>query len=212
MTASPTILTASESNIDRAVEALSKGEVLFAPTETSYMLACDAELPEACEKIYRLKGRDPKKPLPTIVGSDAIAKKYVKFSRAAEALGKAFWPGPLTLVLPRKKKALPAFYPEQEALAMRVTSHDWVREVAQRLGHPIVSTSANLSGNAPSFSVSQFLEQSPESREAVALFFDDGTLPMRPASTILKVVGDEWEVLRPGPILTADIVNALKES
>lgn len=189
---------ADKKGLQAAVAVLRDGGVLVFPTETSYGLAVDATNSKAVAKIYKIKKRAREKSLPIIVADLKMAEKYALITTLARQLARRFFPAPLTLVVRlRGKNKLAKNISSNGKIAFRVPSNEFARNLAVRLGKPITSTSANISGQKPIFSL-QSIENLPAN-----LFIDGGILPARKPSTIIDGTGKEPIVLRRGSIAIA---------
>ena len=140
----------TEQIIKSAVAVLKRGGVIAYPTETAYGLGCDPRKAKAVAKIFRIKGRGKNKPLLLVAASVAQVRRLVRLPTTNYQLLTKYWPGPLTLVLPVKKGAWHAplhksIAPHGE-IAIRFSSSPFVQELCRAYGFPIVSTSANRSG------------------------------------------------------------------
>jgi L-threonylcarbamoyladenylate synthase len=181
----------------RAAKALDAGSVIIFPAERLYGLGADATNPVAVEKVFELKGRDGAMPLPVIVHDREAAEEWVDISGPAIKLADEFWPGPLTLVLPLKRPLPDALLGESDQLGIRVPGAALAREIAARLGAPVVATSANASGQRSGRTAGEAMQGLSGE---VSLVIDAGELPGPPASTVVKIQGDEIKVLREGII------------
>jgi len=135
------ILKPNKQSIRKAVEFLKEGKVIVYPTETCYALGCDVTNEKACKRILEIKKRSKKKKSPIIIANLKMTKEYAYFNKDALKLVKVFWPGPLTLLL-KKKRKLSRFV----GRGIRVSSNPIARELSKKLKKPIVATSANISG------------------------------------------------------------------
>ena len=211
----PRISPADPMGIARAVEMLRAGQVVALPTETVYGLAADASRADAVAAIYRTKGRPDFNPLIVHVPDLAAARTLVIFDERAEKLAAAFWPGPLTLVLPLKQGAqiAPAVTAGLPTIALRCPAHPVMRAVLQASGLYLAAPSANRSGAI-----------SPTRAEHVAgslgagleLILDGGAAKAGLESTIVALRNLEgapagWQLLRPGPVDPAAIEAMLGE-
>jgi L-threonylcarbamoyladenylate synthase len=180
--------------------------VMAYPTETLYGLGAAALLSEAVGKIYRIKGRDPAKPLPLMAsGLDMVREIAGPLPDVFPALAQIFWPGPLTLVLPASK-ALPRFIAGPgRTVAVRIPPVAWIRRLVSTLGQPLTATSANLSGR-PATDDPREIRTQFEGR--VDLIIDGGRTPGGAPSTIVDLSRGAPEVLREGAI-PAEKVRAL---
>ena len=199
----PTILPFGEPAIARAAALIAAGQVVAVPTETVYGLAADACSAEAVARIYAAKGRPSFNPLIVHVLDTAAARALAVLDADAEALAAAFWPGPLTLVLPITSEALaPAVIAGLATVAIRVPAHRAMRALLEATGKPLAAPSANRSGGV-SPTCAQHVAASLG--DAVSLILDDGACAQGVESTI--VIGRE--ILRPGPITAERIAEAL---
>ncbi|WP_298189480.1 L-threonylcarbamoyladenylate synthase [Novosphingobium sp.] len=208
----PKVLPAVPGGIAEAARVLVAGGTVAVPTETVYGLAARADRPEAVAAIYRAKGRPDFNPLIVHVPHLAAAATLAVFDDRARALAAAFWPGPLTLVLPRREGAplAAAVSAGLPTVALRVPAHPVMRAVLEAAGLPLAAPSANRSGGV-----------SPTSAAHVAaslgaradLILDGGTTERGLESTIVAVrPGGGWQVLRPGPVTEAAIADVLGEA
>lgn len=178
--------------MDKIIEILNSGGVVMYPTETCYGLAVDIFNPEALLKLYRVKQMAEDKPVSILVDSLEMARKYGEFSPKALELAEKYWPGPLSIVVPRTKE-LPIFLnPKEEFVSIRWSSLPFCVEMVGALGRPVTTTSANISGE-PEFYI-------PRKVLGVDVLVDVGELPKNKPSTIVKVVGEEFEILRQGAL------------
>ncbi len=181
--------------VKEAVAVLKKGGVVVFPTETAYGLAADPENRRAVKRIYHIKGREAGKKLPLIAADAGMAIVYAKVSPLLAKLARKHWPGPLTVV---GKRA-----------AVRVSSHPVARALSRGLGRPIISTSANVSGQPTCYSVKSFLKQlslrgvrsnDRTTKQSPDFIIDVGALPRRKPSTIVTERKGQITILRQGSI------------
>jgi len=179
--------------IAEAVKVLKQGGVIVYPTETAYGLGADFLNSSAVKKVYRIKGRGFEKKLSVLVGSLSMAKKLVGFNRKSLALAGKYWPGPLTLVLPRLDKL--------ETLGARLSSNKLATAIVRKLNRPLTSTSANFSGKPECYSSACVKQQFKARKYQPDLIIDAGRLPRRKVSTVVQAAGDGLKVLRRGKII-----------
>lgn len=198
--------------VRQAAQALADGQLVAFPTETVYGLASSAFLPEAVARLQQSKGRPEKKPLTLAIGSAAEAAEWVPdISPLGRRLARRCWPGPVTLVFGGNSSKLARRLPEavrqricpEGTLGLRVPAHDAVLEVMKAMAAPLVLTSANRSGEPPATTAAQVLEAVGEE---VALIIDDGPCRFGQASTVVKVDGSSWKVLREG-VVSAEMLR-----
>lgn len=177
---------------------LGRGGVIVYPTETAYAIGGDLENVRTLAHIMKLKKRSPGKKLSVIASDMVMARRYVHIDNKALIFAKKYWPGPLTLVLPAKKKLSPILLNRNCELAIRISGHPIARSLSKGLGRPIIATSANLSTRPPCYSLSCVLKQfGKEALRDVALV-DGGRLTKRPASTVIRVRRVRIEIIRQG--------------
>jgi len=193
-----------EKVIKQAYLILKKGEVIVYPTETSYGLGGDATQKKAVKKIFKIKKRVLNKPVTFLVSSFKMAKCYFKFDKISWRLAKKYWPGPLTLVLGKNQKKKKKVYAdplgENKTFGVRISSQPVARRLVKVLRRPLVTTSANISGDQPAYSVSDVIKQFKNKKYQPDLILDFGKLKKIKTSTVIKIENNSIKVLRPGPI------------
>jgi L-threonylcarbamoyladenylate synthase len=175
-----------------AVAVLRRGGLVVYPTETAYALGCDAANAAARRHLYQVKGRDHSKRLPIIVSSLVMARQVANFNPEALRLARKYWPGPLTLALPEKRAAS-----RPGMVGLRVSSNLVARTLAARLGRPIVSTSANMSGEPTKYDIPGVIHDLGFKPDFV---LDAGPLQPKPPSTIVGFDCGLPIIFRAGPI------------
>lgn len=200
------IADAPERAIDAACSVLARGDLLGLPTETVYGLAADATNGEAVARIYAAKGRPRFNPLICHMSDRGMAEAHVRFEPLAEKLADAFWPGPLTLVLPRLKQSPVASLVTAglDTLAVRVPL-GIAGAIIQTFGRPIAAPSANRSGR---ISPTRAEHVAHDLGDAVSLVLDAGPCAVGLESTIVKVESGRAILLRPGG-LSRDEIEAV---
>jgi len=185
---------------------LNQGEILIFPTETFYGLGGLATFPAVHQKIFELKGRQADKRLPFCASDlDMVLQFIEEPSDLFFRLARAFWPGPLTLVLRVREGLLPG---HQKTLAVRVPSPDWLRQLIKKAGSLLISTSANLSGQPP---LSAFDDVYRLFADRVEFFIDGGKTTGDLPSTIVDLTGSKAICLREGKIPLAELSPFLSE-
>ena len=200
-------------NIDRrtlaeAAELLRGGGLVAFPTETVYGLGGDATDARAAEKIYAAKGRPSDNPLIIHVATPEDAERYAVTSETYYRLAKAFMPGPLTVILPKKDTIPSTVTGGLDTVAVRCPSHPIARGLIEAAGVAIAAPSANLSGS-PSPSRGEHVKRDLSGR--IDGIIDGGDCEIGLESTIVKLDGAHATLLRPGAI-TADALSCVCES
>jgi len=190
------ILPASDAAIAAAADCLADGGLVGFPTETVYGLGADATDAQAIARLYQAKGRPAFNPLIAHVTDIAAARRIARFDRLAEALAEAFWPGPLTLVLPKTEDCAVADLATAglDTVAIRVPAHPVARDILRALGRPVVAPSANLSGHVSPTSAAH-VESDLGGR--IELIVDGGAVAVGVESTIVGCFAAPV-LLRPG--------------
>lgn len=190
--------SSEETVLSRAAEILAKGGVIAYPTETFYGLGADATNEQAIKKIYAIKGRNFSSPISIIIDCEENLHALVsEIPSCALELIKSFWPGPLTIVFKASDKVLPILTAGTGKIGIRISSHAGARIIAQKLGHPLTATSANLSGAAECSTAGEVLQQIGNKVEAIV---DLGKTAGGKGSTIIDVTSDPPKILREGII------------
>lgn len=190
---------------ERAIAArLRAGDLVIYPTDTLYAIGCLALEGRAVGRLREAKGRDGRKPLPVIVADlDQARSLSSHWPAEAQRLAEAFWPGPLTVVVPAASGVPSDLLAGAPGVAVRVPDSEDARKIA-RIAGPLVSTSANLAGEPPCLTVDQALAAFPEA----GLVFDGGRLEGEP-STLVDVTAAPARVLREGRIAADRVREAL---
>ncbi len=164
-------------------------------TETCYGFACDAFNKKAISRLYTLKKMDSKKPSSVMITDITQARKYGKFNALALKLAHKYWPGPLTLIVPRRA-SLPKFLnPGTCTIGIRVPNHALTQKILHAYHRPLITTSANLSGKKEIYSIRVLSKTiTPD------LIIDSGRIPKKKPSTIIGINKNRINVIRRGSI------------
>jgi L-threonylcarbamoyladenylate synthase len=201
------ILPANEAAVADAARSLRNGGLVAFPTETVYGLGADATNPAAIARLYEAKGRPAFNPLIAHVGELAAAQRIARFDAQAAQLANAFWPGPLTLVLPKAPGCAVADLATAglDTIAVRVPAHRTAREILRAFGGPVVAPSANLSGHV-SPTTAAHVQSDLAGR--IDLIIDGGAVEVGVESTIVGCF-DFPMLLRPGGVPRGEIERVL---
>jgi L-threonylcarbamoyladenylate synthase len=208
MSAEPStrVIKAEADAIAAAVQSLAAGGLVAFPTETVYGLGADATNGQAIARLYAAKGRPSFNPLIAHVADIAAAQRLARFNPAAERLAAAFWPGPLTLVLPKTADCPVADLATAglDSIAVRVPGHPVARKLIAAFGKPVVAPSANRSGHVSPTTAAHVLA---DLRGCIDLIVDGGPTSVGVESTIIACLGEPM-LLRPGG-LAREKIDAL---
>ena len=201
------IRPAGDAAVRDAARCLKEGGLVAFPTETVYGLGASAINPAAIARLYQAKGRPAFNPLICHVSDLTAARAIGRFEAAADALAKAFWPGPLTLVLQQMAdcKVADLATAGLETIAIRVPAHGVARAILQEFGGPVVAPSANLSGHV-SPTTAGHVKSDLEGR--IDLIVDDGAVEVGIESTIVGCF-EQPMLLRPGGLPREEIERVL---
>ncbi|MBL8049441.1 MAG: threonylcarbamoyl-AMP synthase [Chthonomonas sp.] len=193
--------------LELAAAAIVRGELVVMPTETVYGLAADATSDEAVQRIFAAKGRPSDNPLIVhIARAEDLPLVARDIPDVAWELARRFWPGPLTLVLPKAISVSTFTTAGLETVAVRVPNHPLARELCLRSGRPLAAPSANVFTH---LSPTRIEHLSPEIRAASTVILDGGASRVGIESTILSLIGDQPRVLREGQVSRAALEDAL---
>ncbi|MFH1587286.1 MAG: L-threonylcarbamoyladenylate synthase [Candidatus Diapherotrites archaeon] len=187
----------------KAAQVLKNDGVIIYPTETSYGMGGSVKSFKAIRKIKKIKGRDARKPISIIVSDEKMAVRYCKLGKNSKKLIRKFMPGPLTLVVPKKKTVPDSL--SRKGIAFRIPANKFARDMCNELGAAITATSANFSSEPANYSAKKIIEKFDVK---VDLVIDAGRLPKRKASTLFDV--GKGIVLRKGKISEKKILGVLE--
>ncbi len=205
-------MTPGKYDLEQAVKALKKGEVVAYPTETFYGLAVDSQNEKAIAVLYHLKKRDPHKPISLIVPDvESITTLVSSFPKVYHKLIKRFWPGPLTLIFPASESIPKILTGVDETVAIRVSSHPVAKSLCCAWGAALTATSANLSGIPPCNDAS---EVEKNWGKQVSCVLDGGTTIGGKGSTIIHCTDTEKTcyIIREGVVDVSEIQQYLPQN
>ena len=195
-------------HLEEAIGALHAGQLVVYPTETFYAIGADPFSPAALRRLFEVKHREPAQPIGLIAADTAMAFSVAReVPPDARKLADAFWPGPLTIVLPARADVAPELT-GPDGVGVRVSPHPVARALSAGIGRPITATSANLSGKPPARTVE---EARAELGEKVEVYLEGGKLTAPTPSTVLVVVATGWKMVRIGAISDDQIATALAQ-
>jgi len=184
--------------VTAAAETLLRGGVVAFPTDTVYGLSCLLMDPSAVEFVYRLKHRPAHLSVIALIPEpDAVYPLVEAVPEIAETLMARFWPGPLSIIFAASPLVPPRVAGARNTLALRVPRHPWCEALLGAVGGPIVSSSANLSGQPPCADAGEIVSVFGNQIDMV---LDGGRVPETPPSTVVDVSGGGLEVVRAGAL------------
>ncbi|MBV8342006.1 MAG: threonylcarbamoyl-AMP synthase, partial [Gammaproteobacteria bacterium] len=192
---------ATQVEIEAAVQALRDGELVAFPTETVYGLGANAQNPAAVRKIFEVKGRPTDHPVIVHLDSPRYLHRWVREVPAnATRLAEAFWPGALTMVMPRAASVHDVITGGQDTIAIRVPAYPMAQQLLTAFGGGIAAPSANRHGRLSPTRAEHVRE---EFGDAVRVILDGGECQIGLESTIVAFEGASVRLLRPGSITAA---------
>jgi L-threonylcarbamoyladenylate synthase len=201
-------MSVSQRDIEKGVKILQKGGVIAFPTDTVYGLGADAFNSTAVERIYKIKNRPTYQQFPLLIADvKQLTALADPIPEIAWFLARRFWPGGLTLVLP-KTDSLPVYLALGPTIAVRVPDHPVCLAIIQNLGNPIIGTSANISGQPPALTAEEVGQQLGGK---IDFIINGGKCPGGKESTVVDVTRESSIILRQGIIPSDEIDKAYKE-
>ena len=199
------ILASDPAAISTSLKILHEGGLIAFPTDTVYGVGALAFNGRAVESIYLAKDRPIEKAIPILIGDVGDLEKVAStIPEMARKLASCFWPGPLTLIVP-KKLTLPEAVSATDTVAVRIPGHDVARAILRAAG-PMAVTSANISGQpSPSTAEEVFAQLGGR----IALIIDGGKIPGGVPSTLVDCAQERPKILRAGPITLEELLSAL---
>lgn len=202
------VVPADEANIGKAASHLLAGELVVFPTETVYGLGGDATNDMAVARIFDAKGRPRFNPLIVHFAQPAQARLQARFDQPADRLAAIFWPGPLTLVLPRQRDCQISLLASAglETIAVRVPSHPVAHSLLAACGRPVAAPSANVSGKVSPTTAGHAAETIGAK---VAMILDGGPCGIGIESTVIDLSGETAALLRHGAVLEEEVTAVI---
>jgi len=199
------IFETTKDNILFASEAVKNGGLVVYPTDTVYGLGCNPFNIEAVERVFRVKG-ERRKPLPILASSIDSVEKIAFLSQEAKKIAKRFWPGPLTLVLPKKPPLPDLVTCKLNSVGVRVPKHDIALQLISLSNGLLVGTSANRTGEKPPLTAHEAAQQLGE---GVDVILNGGPATFGVSSTVVDLTSKKLRILREGPISLKEISEVL---
>jgi len=194
------IVKISTKNLNEAVKVIKKGGVVIFPTDTVYGLIADAKNKTAIKKIFKIKKRSLKKPLPIFVKDLKTAKHLADINKKQEKIIKKYWPGKVTVILKAKLTKFPkGIISKDKKIGLRIPDYRFLSILLKKLNRPLAETSANISGKKASTKIKEVLKQFEKQRCQPNLVLDAGNLRTSLSSTVVDLI--DFKILREGGTL-----------
>ncbi|MBS0365088.1 MAG: threonylcarbamoyl-AMP synthase [Proteobacteria bacterium] len=203
------VVRATQVEISAAVQALRDGELVAFPTETVYGLGANAQDPGAVRRIFEAKGRPANHPVIVHLDSPRFLHRWVReVPQTATRLAEKFWPGPLTMVMPKAANVNPMITGGQDTIAIRVPAHPMAQQLLTAFGGGIAAPSANRYGRLSPTRAEHVRE---EFGDSLRIILDGGECQIGLESTIVAFEGESVRLLRPGSVTAADLRSVAGE-
>lgn len=191
--------------IRETTKSIKKGEVIICPTDTVYGLVCDARNEVTVKKLFKIKKRMTKKPIPIFIKDIKEAKRLAFINKNQEKFLKEIWPGKVTVVLKKKNNLPKTLFGRRKTIGLRIPKYKLVNVLLEKLNHPLTGTSANISGKPASTKIKKVLRQfntAPLAKGAVQpdLILNAGNLKLSKSSTVIDFTREKPKILRKGEI------------
>lgn len=196
------IIKKEKINLRKVIRAIKEGKVIVCPTDTVYGLVADATNKRAVRKVFLIKKRSLKKPIPIFVKDFEMAKNIAKINKKQEGFLKRAWPGKVTVILRPKKKFSKGIGKPKKEIGLRIPNYKFVNQLLLIINHPLTGTSANISGKPASTKIKEIIKQfknQPPTKFGGGqpdLVIDVGNLPKSKSSTILDLTVSPPKILR----------------
>jgi len=203
------ILKATVGNIQKAARIVKNGGLVVYPTDTVYGLGCNPFNDSAIERVFKVKGERKQKPLPILASDITFIEKIAHIDERARKIAEKHWPGPLTLVVPRKP-ALPSIVTcSLPSVGVRIPNHKVAIQLICLCNGLLVGTSANKTGEKPPKTPQEATKQLGDK---VDIVLNGGPTPLNQESTIIDLTQKKPKTLREGPIKLDTILNTISQT
>ena len=192
-----------------AIKFIKEEKVLVCPTDTVYGLICDATNKKAIQKVFKIKKREPGKPIPIFVRDIVRAKKLARIDKKQEEFLRKVWPGRITVILKRKKSKIKIYGVDKETIGLRIPKHKLLNILLKKLNRPLTGTSANISGKSASTKIKEVINQFENQKHRPDLVLDAGNLKPAKPSTVIDLTTKNPKILRKGEISTYRVNSAI---
>lgn len=185
-------------NIDKAAEIIKGGGIVLLPTDTVFGICCRIDKKESLERLFKIKKRDVSQAVPILVSSTEMVKEYAQaFDEKVEKLMEDYWPGGLTIILPcHKDKVLSLVRGDGDTVGFRIPDMLSTFQIIEKVGVPIVGTSANFHGQP---SVTKYTDLDPQLVQLVDFVLEEDSLGEQ-SSTVIDCSQKPWKILRQGAV------------
>jgi len=189
------ILKVNAETVQKSIDYIKKGKVIVCPTDTIYGLVCDATNKKAVRKVFKIKKRSRKKPIPIFVKDLDWAKNIAKINKTQERFLKSVWPGKTTVVLKRKGN-LKIYGVESKKIALRIPRYKFINDLFETIICPLAETSVNISNEPPILKFEEIVKHFKRKIIKPDLIINAGNLKYSQPSTVVDLTGKKSKILR----------------
>lgn len=193
-------------NLEEVISVIKSGGVVVFPTDTIYGFICDASNEKSVEKIFKIKKRNLKKPIPVFVKNIEMAKEYAWVDEKQEKFLKKVWPGNITVVLKSKNDLSSLVLGEEKTIGLRIPNYEILNELLNKINVPLGQTSVNLAREIPLNNPEDILERF-KNQELIDLIFDGGEIIVSQPSTIIDLSKNPPVILREGAVSGKELLK-----
>lgn len=193
--------------IEESIKVIKDGGVIVFPTDTVYGLVCDATSQKAIQKLFQIKKRDLKKPIPVFVKDIEMAKQIAVVDEKQESFLKKVWPGKVTVILRAKIDFPQGVLGEDKTIGLRIPDYVPLNALFNKINKPLSGTSANLAGEHSCLDINDVVAQFANEKLQPDLIVDGGTLNSSQSSTVVDLTGKELKVLRKGDLKEEELLK-----
>ncbi len=194
-------------SIEESIKAIKGGGVIVFPTDTIYGLVCDATNQKAIQKLFQIKKRDFKKPIPVFVKDIEMAKQIAMVNEKQESFLKKVWPGKVTVILRAKIDFPQGVLGKDKTIGLRVPDYASINALFNKINKPLSGTSANLAGEHSCLDINDVVAQFANEKLQPDLIVDAGILSSSQSSTVVDLTGKELKVLRTGDLKEEELLK-----
>jgi len=183
------------------------GKVIVCPTDTVYGLICDATNEKTIKRLFRIKKRSIKKPIPVFVKDIKMTKKFVYIDKKQEDFLKKVWPGKVTVTLKAKKKLPKGVVSSENKIGLRIPKYKLINQLFSTISRPLSATSANISGKPASTEIKDVINQFNKRKLQPDLIINAGNLKPSKPSTVVDLTEKKLKVLRAGAVSKEGLIK-----
>jgi L-threonylcarbamoyladenylate synthase len=196
--------------IEESIKVIEENGVIVFPTDTVYGLVCDATNQKAIQKLFQIKKRDLKKPIPVFVKDIEMAKQIAMVDEKQESFLKKIWPGKVTVILRAKIDFPEGVLGKDKTIGLRIPDYAPLNALFNKINKPLSGTSANLAGEPSSLDINDIITQFKNEKFQPDLVIDAGMLELSKPSTVIDLTGKKLKILRKGTMKEEELLKIFR--